>query len=58
MWLLILIAVSVNNPQDVRGTISIEFPSHVACESALKSMQYSIFTKLYKMEGQCVPKKS
>lgn len=53
MWILILIAVSINNPQDVPATIILDMPSLHVCEQVLDSMKYQIKYKSYKVEGKC-----
>ena len=54
MWLLIILAVNINNPVDVPGRVSIEFASEQACESARESVKYWLKFEQFKVTGQCV----
>jgi hypothetical protein len=56
MWLLILIAVHLNNPKDVPGKVTLEFPDQVSCENSLKSMTYWLKFDSFKVEGKCIKK--
>jgi len=56
MWLLILIAVHLNNPKDVPGKITLEFPDQASCEASLKSMTYWLKFDSFKVEGKCQKK--
>jgi hypothetical protein len=53
MWLLLLIAVHVTDPNDIPGRIQLEFPSEEACRAALKSMSYQLKFDRFKVEGSC-----
>jgi hypothetical protein len=53
MWLLILLAVNINNPQDVPGRVSIEFATEMACESARASVKYWLKFEGFKITTQC-----
>jgi hypothetical protein len=53
MWLLILVAVHMNNPQDQPGRIELEFKDRMSCELALASMKYELKFKNFKVEGKC-----
>jgi hypothetical protein len=53
MWILILIAVHVNNPQDVPGRIELAFKDQMSCEIALMSMKFELKFKNFKVEGVC-----
>jgi hypothetical protein len=54
MWTMILLAVHVNNPQDVPGRIELTFPSQAVCEQTLDTLKYQINFRQFKVEGQCV----
>jgi hypothetical protein len=58
MWMLILIAVHVNDPKDIPGRVTMEFPSQAACLQALSSMDYWLKFSSFRMEGRCEPRKS
>ena len=53
MWLLIILAVNINNPQDVPGRISVEFATERACESARESVKYWLKFEGFKVQAQC-----
>ena len=53
MWLLILLAVNINNPQDVPGRISVEFATEQACESARASVKYWFKFEGFKTQALC-----
>ena len=53
MWLLILVAVHVSNPQDQPGKIQLEFKDQASCEMALASMKFELKFKNFKVEGKC-----
>ena len=53
MWLLILIAVHVNNPSDQPGRIELGFKDREACELSLASMKWELKFKNFKVEGVC-----
>lgn len=53
MWLMILIAVHINNPKDIPGKIVLEFPNQISCEQSLQSMTYWLKFDSFKVEGKC-----
>ena len=53
MWLMILIAVHMNNPKDQPGRIELMFPNQHSCEQALSTMKYDLKFKTFKVEGEC-----
>ena len=53
MWILILLAVNINNPNDVPGRVSIEFATERACESARESVKYWFKFEQFKAHTQC-----
>lgn len=56
MWILILLAVHVNNPNDVPGIIKIEFNEQKECERAVASLQYWLKFDSFKITAQCQKK--
>ena len=54
MWLLILIAVHVSNPQDIPGKIELTFKDQVSCEMSLASMKWQLKFNNFKVEGRCL----
>ena len=58
MWMLILIAMNINNPNDQPGRIELEFKDRIGCEYALASMKFELKFKNFKVEGVCTKKQS
>ena len=50
---MILIAVHINNPNDVPGKITLEFPDQQSCETSLRSLRYKLKFDSFKVEGKC-----
>ena len=53
MWTLILIAVHMNNSNDIPGRINLQFQSQQHCEQTLQSMTYWLKFDKFKVEGKC-----
>jgi hypothetical protein len=53
MWLMILIAVNINNPSDQPAKMSMEFPDKQSCEQVKTTLSYSVKFKNYKIEASC-----
>ena len=53
MWLMILIAVHINDPTDIPARMTIEFPDQQTCEQAKSSLSYSVKFKSFKVEASC-----
>ena len=53
MWLLIILAVNINNPQDIPGRVSVEFATERACESARESVKYWLKFEGFKVQSLC-----
>ena len=53
MWIMILIAVHMNNPQDQPGRIEITFPTQQSCEQALSTVKYDLKFKSFKVVAEC-----
>lgn len=58
MWIMILLAVHTNDPQDRPGRIELTFPDQIQCQTALATMQYELKFKSFQVQGQCVEKSS
>lgn len=56
MWLLILTAVNINNPADVPGKVTIEFPSQEACVRSLVTVDAWLKFRNFRVEAQCQKK--
>jgi hypothetical protein len=53
---MILIAVSINNPQDIPGRVTLEFPTEEACQHSLKTMTFWLKFDSFKVTGSCKKK--
>jgi hypothetical protein len=53
MWLMILTAVSLTNPQDRPGRAELTFPDQRSCEQVLATMRYELKFKSFRVEGVC-----
>jgi hypothetical protein len=53
MWILILLAVNVNNANDIPGRITLSFNTQSECEYSLQSLEYSLKFKNFKVIGKC-----
>jgi hypothetical protein len=54
MWLMILIAVHLNDPKDIPGRVTIEFPDQTSCEQSLKTITWSLKFDSFKVDAKCV----
>lgn len=52
--MLILICVSINNPNDVPGIITMIHKSQEDCEKSLSTMTYWLKFNSFKIDGKCV----
>ena len=53
MWLLILIAVNVNDPTDQPGKVEIYFQDQKSCQHALETIKWNLKFKSFKVVGEC-----
>jgi hypothetical protein len=58
IWLLILLVVHKNDPNDIPGRVTLEFESQAACERSLSNMFYWLKFDSFKVEGKCIRKSS
>ena len=58
MWLLILLAVNINNHNDIPGRIEITFQDQQTCVQALNSMTFQLKFDSFKVVGKCERKQS
>ena len=56
MWLLILIAVNVNDPTDQPGKVEIYFQDQKSCQHALETIKWNLKFKSFKVVGECKKK--
>jgi hypothetical protein len=52
-WVLIFLCVSINNPKDVPGRLTLEFESKQQCETSLSTMTYWLKFDSFKVVGKC-----
>jgi len=57
MWLLIILAVHINDPSDQPARLTMQFPSEQQCRSAADTLGYDIKFKQFKLEAICSQKK-
>ena len=53
MWILLIIAVHINNPNDVPGRIQLQFSTQQACEQARASMTSWLKFDSFKVVAEC-----
>jgi hypothetical protein len=53
MWVLIILAVAINDPKDIPGRVTIEFPTLQECERARSTMTSWLKFSNFKVEGKC-----
>jgi len=53
MWTLIILAVSLNDPMDIPGRVTLNFDTEVACKSAQATIDYKMKFKNYKIISVC-----
>ena len=56
MWVLVLLAMHINDPKDIPGRIELNFRDRESCEQTLQSMTYWLKFNQFKIEGKCVKK--
>jgi hypothetical protein len=56
MWILIIAAVNVANPQDVPGRVTLEFGTQQQCQAALATMTTWIKFDSFRIQARCVQK--
>ena len=58
MWILLLIAVNANNPNDQPAWVQISMPDEAACEQAADTLQYWIKFKNFQLDARCLESQS
>ena len=53
MWILVLLAVNINNPNDVPGRVTIEFNTSQSCEQARESVKYWFKFEGFRVQSLC-----
>ena len=57
MWILLIIAVHVNDPTDVPAKLNMTTETKEECEKLAQSLDYWIKFKQFKLETTCLQKK-
>lgn len=53
MWILLLIAVHINDPRDIPARVQISFENQAACEQARTDFTYWIKFNNFKVVAEC-----
>jgi hypothetical protein len=53
MWLLIMLAININDPKDIPGRVTLEFPSQAECERTRSTMTSWLKFESFKVEAKC-----
>jgi hypothetical protein len=53
MWLLLILAVNINNPSDVPGRVTIKFETEQQCLRAKSSIEYKLKFDSFKVTSEC-----
>jgi hypothetical protein len=53
MWVLLILAVSINNSSDIPGRVSIKFDTEQECIKAKKSIEYKLKFESFKVISEC-----
>ena len=58
MWLLMIMSISMTNPNDIPGIVTIDFKTEQECQAAITSMTYWLKFDSFKVQAQCIRKQS
>lgn len=53
MWTLLILCISINNPNDIPGKISFKFESQKECVAALNTMSFWLKFDSFTLKGEC-----
>lgn len=53
MWVLIILAVHVSNPNDIPGKVTIKFETEQQCLRAKNTIEYSLKFETFKVIAEC-----
>jgi len=56
MWILMLLSISITNPNDVPGVVTLDFETQAQCEAAKESMTYWLKFDSFKVTAECLKK--
>jgi hypothetical protein len=54
MWILLILCVNLNNPNDVPGKVLIPFDTKEKCEAAVNNSSFWIKFDSFTIKGECV----
>jgi hypothetical protein len=57
MWILLIIAVHLNDPTDRPAKLEMTFPTEQQCQAAADTLKYDLKFKQFKLEATCSQKK-
>jgi hypothetical protein len=57
MWILLIIAVHINDPNDIPAKMTLHLPNEKECMQAAKSLEYDLKFKQFKLEATCSQKR-
>lgn len=56
MWILLILAINVNNPNDIPGRVQITFKTQEECREAADNMSSWLKFKDFRVTAQCIRK--
>jgi len=56
MWLMILVAVHIHNPNDIPGRIELTFQDQKTCQQTLDTIKWWLKFDNFKITGRCEKK--
>jgi hypothetical protein len=56
MWVLMLLSISMTNPNDIPGVVTLDFETQAQCEAAKTSMTYWLKFDTFKVTAECLKK--
>lgn len=56
MWLLLILAVNINDPKDIPGRVTLEFATEAQCEQSRSTVTSWLKFDTFKVTTQCVRK--
>lgn len=55
-WMLLILAVSINNSTDIPARVTIEFQDEKTCLNSLNTLKYWVKYESYKVKAECQKK--
>jgi hypothetical protein len=56
-WILLLIAMNINDPNDIPARVELQFNTEQECRQAADTLTYWVKFKQFKLEATCSQKK-